>query len=530
MIKVLVADDEKKLCRLIEMLCDWDSLGMEIIGFAHNGPDTIQALREKKPDILIVDIRMPGCDGIEVIEKGREMKLPMEVIIVSGHADFAYAKAAIAQGVSGYLLKPIKKAELEEALRHAKNSIEKEKKRIAEGEKLYEYMKDENMKKRQDLILDLSMSVSLGLNTEIESVNRQYHYHFQPGYFQFLVLSILCSAEKYDKKALRKTQDRYEAAIHQELSELCSDYEICMEENRCYVLCNYTEEKEKEFRKAVRVIINQLSAKKFEMWKMTFSAALGKKVKSPANLWDSLESAQESLKEAILEGCEKLLEFPESPGEGQDWSFVIARFNHEFDKAIDLCDEHMVGEAVERLKAVLNDEKDILGRDYNNIVVALGIHAMTKGGNENEEIKGFSRRCELCYDLNELFAVLKECLNRIIRRNLQTQKEEGKRPIRIAKQYMQTHYMEGISLEEIAGIAGFSPAYFSGLMKREMGIGFSEYLIQLRMEKAKELLKGSNKNIKDICKQVGYSDLKHFTALFKKYTGIKPGEYRKLYG
>ncbi len=95
---------------------------------------------------------------------------------------------------------------------------------------------------------------------------------------------------------------------------------------------------------------------------------------------------------------------------------------------------------------------------------------------------------------------------------------------------MQTHYMEGISLEEIAKIAGFSPGYFSGLMKREMGIGFSEYLIQLRMEKAKELLKGSNENIKDICGQVGYSDLKHFNALFKKYTGIKPGEYRKLYG
>ncbi len=530
MIKVLVADDEKKLCRLIEMLCDWDGLGMEIIGFAHNGPDTIRALQEKRPDILIVDIRMPGCDGIEVIEKGREMKLPMEVIIVSGHADFAYAKAAIAQGVSGYLLKPIKKAELEEALRHAKSSIEKEKKRIEEGEKLCEYMKDENIKRRHDLIRDLPASVSFESDSIIESVNRQYHYCFKPGYFQFLVLSILYSVEKYDKRALQKTQDGFETAIHQELADLCCDYEICMEGNRCYVLCNYLEENEKEFRKAVRVIINKLSAKKFEMWKTTFSAALGKKVKSPADLRDSLESAQESLKEAILEGCEKLLEFMDSPGEGRNWSLLIAKFNHEFDKAIDLCDEQMIGETVEKLKAALNDEKDISGKDYNNIVVSLGIHAMTKSGNENEEITGFSKRCELCYDLEELFAALKGYLNKIIRRNLQRQKEDGKRPIRIAKQYMQTHYMEGISLEEIAGIAGFSPGYFSSLMKKEMGIGFSEYLTQLRMEKAKELLKGTNKNIKDICRQVGYSDLKHFTALFKKYTGIKPGEYRKLYG
>ena len=116
MIKVLIADDEKKICRLIEMLCDWESLGMEIIGYVHNGPEAIEMISEKKPDILIVDIRMPGCDGIEVIRRAREMNLSMEVIIISGYADFAYAKAAITQGVSAYLLKPIKQNELEEAV------------------------------------------------------------------------------------------------------------------------------------------------------------------------------------------------------------------------------------------------------------------------------------------------------------------------------------------------------------------------------------------------------------------------------
>lgn len=69
-----------------------------------------------------------------------------------------------------------------------------------------------------------------------------------------------------------------------------------------------------------------------------------------------------------------------------------------------------------------------------------------------------------------------------------------------------------------------------GYSKKRWELGFTEYLIQLRMEKAKELLKSSNETIKNICNQVGYSDVKHFTALFKKYTGIKPGEFRKLYG
>ena len=265
------------------------------------------------------------------------------------------------------------------------------------------------------------------------------------------------------------------------------------------------------------------------MWKMTFSAALGKKVKSPVELWDSLEDAQEGLKEAVIEGCERLLEAPEYEGD-KDWSLLIDQFNQDFFKAIDLCDEQLVSDGVERLKNTLEQEKDILGRDYINIIISVGMHALTKGGNDNEEISRFSEKSELCKDLDELFDTLKKCLVKIVQKNLQTQKEDGRRPIRIAKQYMQNHYMEGISLEEVAGVVGFSTGYFSALFKKEMGIGFSEYLIQLRMEKAKELLKGTSINIKDICNQVGYSDLKHFNALFKKYSGIKPGEYRKLYG
>ena len=258
MIKVLIADDEKKICRLIEMLCDWETMGMEIIGFAHSGPEAIEIISQKKPDILIIDIRMPGCDGIEVIGKAREMNLPLEIIIISGYADFAYAKAAITHGVSGYLLKPIKRNELEEALEQAKKSVEKERKRIEAGKKLYEYIEDENSKKRNDLIFSLPMSVSYGNGSEIESINKQYYYHFVDGFFQFFILRLHYSMKKYDKKAMQKTIDGFKRVIHGELTYVCADYEICIEDNKCYVLCNYIEEKEVEFRKTVRAIINKL--------------------------------------------------------------------------------------------------------------------------------------------------------------------------------------------------------------------------------------------------------------------------------
>ena len=89
--------------------------------------------------------------------------------------------------------------------------------------------------------------------------------------------------------------------------------------------------------------------------------------------------------------------------------------------------------------------------------------------------------------------------------------------------------MEALILETVASAEGFSSSYFSSLFKKETGTGFNEYLVKIRMEEAKKLLRDTEINIKDICVMVGYQDLKHYTATFRKYTGLKPGEYRKLY-
>ena len=104
------------------------------------------------------------------------------------------------------------------------------------------------------------------------------------------------------------------------------------------------------------------------------------------------------------------------------------------------------------------------------------------------------------------------------------------RPIRMAKQYIQNHYSEPITQEEVSGAVGLSAAYFSVLFKKVEGEGFAKYLIGVRMEQAKILLRETNIPVSKICQQVGYNDLKHFTHTFEKTTGVKPTVYRKMYG
>ena len=69
-LKVVIADDEVRICQLIQALIDWDSMGMKVVGIAHNGEEACEMVRQTQPDILITDIRMPGCSGLELVKKG----------------------------------------------------------------------------------------------------------------------------------------------------------------------------------------------------------------------------------------------------------------------------------------------------------------------------------------------------------------------------------------------------------------------------------------------------------------------------
>lgn len=112
MLKVIIADDEEQICMLIQALVDWAAMDMEIVGIAHNGLEALEFVKKYHPDILVTDIRMPGCNGLELIEAVKKRNREIEVVIISGYAEFEYAQSAIKYGVGDYLLKPINQEQL----------------------------------------------------------------------------------------------------------------------------------------------------------------------------------------------------------------------------------------------------------------------------------------------------------------------------------------------------------------------------------------------------------------------------------
>lgn len=128
MLKLIIADDEPAIRTAISAIINWKSMQIDLIGTCKNGPETLNMILEKKPDIVLTDIKMPGMSGLELIAKTAETDLVIEFIILSGYADFEYAKQAIKYRVSNYLLKPCNENQIMEAVQKAALEIRKRKK------------------------------------------------------------------------------------------------------------------------------------------------------------------------------------------------------------------------------------------------------------------------------------------------------------------------------------------------------------------------------------------------------------------
>ena len=120
---VVVIDDNRIAVEAIVRSTDWDLCGCQVAGSAYDGVAGLRLIEEVQPDIVVIDIQMPGFNGLEVIGKMREQKKNIQFIIISGYSQFEYARQALRYEVKDYLLKPVMKEEMEAALKHVADEL-----------------------------------------------------------------------------------------------------------------------------------------------------------------------------------------------------------------------------------------------------------------------------------------------------------------------------------------------------------------------------------------------------------------------
>ena len=529
--KVIIADDEERICRLIEALVDWESLNMEVAAIAHNGLEAAEFVKRLRPHILITDIRMPGCSGLELIEKVKRELPDLEIIIISGYAHFDYAKSAIKFGVGEYLLKPINKAELTMTLERLRTKIEGRIREQEDKQQLEEKSKND-VQRLRELLLERLLEQKEEL-LSFERLKEEYYLDMRPGCFQAIWLKIDCPGEEPGEEGKHIIIERSGRLIESSLTGKCFDMFCKGQDWGGYIgILNYAKERQGEIRRILKDCLNQLESGKNLYGEIFFSMAAGSIVTDPSEIGRSLREASVIIEERLIRGTGRLLDYMPEDASSLHEKSLLEKYLRSITHAIEIMSQDEAQRAIDEIRAEVAQVRDVRGYELLELVNSCGalFLSQVESRERREKLQRFSDRCRQCGSQETLFQVLEELQKKYIEELVRQHDGDMVRPVRQAKQYIQNHFGEPITQEEVSSAVGLSSTYFSALFKKEEGEGFAKYLTGVRMEQAKILLRESTASISEICRRVGYNDLKHFTHNFEKATGLKPAAYRKLYG
>jgi len=526
MLKVIIADDEERVCRLVRMIVDWEALGMEVSGTAVNGLEALELVESLKPDILITDIRMPGCDGLELIEKAKAISPSLQIALISGYAQFEYAQTAINYDVGGYILKPIKKEIITATLEKLGNACRERADIESASERLISNSHKSSELLRNRLLEDL-LSKRIFEPTR-DLLDSKYGFSAADGLLQVFIVKMDCSPGLIRDPSMVIIQKKIEEIFGSAVAPLCDTYVFQLIHCAGYGILNYNTELQAKIRRALREYLNQLEAHQFGG--VEFSLAIGKAVENTEMLPTSMYDAQMAIAERLVEGTGRLLEtgFEHSQPSSRK---LVEKYARAAERAADMLSEEEADGVIDELSDELQNAK-LKGYVTLDLILTVGKMFALRLSMDSDAIflREFEARCALCGSVGRLLDCLRVFMKEQIKVARDKSENEAIRPIRIAKNYIMRHFSEPITLDDICAAAGFSVSYFSKLFKKETGEGFSRYLMRVRIDKAKELLRDTNLPITKVCEMVGYGDIKHFSGTFKKITSLNPGQYRKLYG
>jgi two-component system, response regulator YesN len=538
MLKVLIADDEINICNLICYLLDWEGLNLTLSGVVYDGNEAYQKIIEDQPDILITDIRMPGMDGMELIEKAKLVNPNIKVIIISGYKQFDYAYKAVKYGVVDFILKPINKSELNETINKLIGQImnnDQQQQEIAQINILKSKLVNSQSRMRNLFIMNLARKSNPAEIYDIEHINREYDYKFQPGLFCIAVLFLSSSKEPMEnlnESIFTKISRHFPLEFKQKFF----DMESSPNNNKLLMIFNFDKKFASSFKYDLAYFFTIALSLVSPYPLMNATLGVGGNFEKPEEIHLSYEQAELAVKSRLALGCNRVIYAQDLNLEFESASLNISKeFQNRLALAIETQQKSVFFEVSSQIwqtyQPIVQKHPYIIYELYDMVLTYstdLFFQYFQVPQDANNFKEGFSSSITKIDSLKALNDCFQEYINKLFD-ELEINKNINRKVIQMAKQYVLEHYSDHIELETVASTVHLTPAYFGILFKKETGIPFSEYLIQFRIDKAKELLKNIDYNVNEIARMVGYKNAKYFSKVFKKAVGIKPTEFRRIY-
>lgn len=509
--KVLIVEDEKEKARGIAYLVEKYNPECTPILLAHDGREGYETTVKEQPDIILTDIRMPVMDGLEMIRALREVNYPAEFIVLSGYAEFCYAKKAIELGVRDFITKPVDEEELSKTL----NKVCKE---IAERRET-----EDSLSKLNDDMRNYALKNFLTGGTD--SQYKVGEYLKQMGvleeYGQYT-----CMVIEYDEAlsgfGIEEGPISKNGMFFYGVKTGNAQMAVVVGSGSMDI-----EEKKKL---ALHFIIKE------EQERFHISIGIGSSYKDYSQLPKAYEEACVALNYRILKGSGTVILFEKLYDMENRTDLLTEKETEQLKDRIDRFDQEGFHIAVKGIFNRALSENNLSLPELQKLslnIVLLGLHNIPTAQLQMNEYFGKNlftlksiEKFKTMEQLENWIMNMVSSMNEVMLKDSVPKKKDV---IVEAKEYIRQNYNKNITLNDISKQFYINPYYFSQLFKKKTGMTYQKYLTDYRVDRAKKLLAETELKIYEVCRLVGYSDANHFNQIFERAEGMKPSEYRQKY-
>jgi two-component system response regulator YesN len=521
MYRVLIVDDEPEIRQGLRLKVDWESLGFQIAGEAANGTEALERLANEAIDVVLTDMNMPVMDGISFLDACREQYPVLRLIVITGYEDFQYAKAAIRSQARNYLLKPVARDELTEALANVKKELDEQRRHRDEEAfirwRLSQYYKEMKEQFIVRLVKDEPDSLRLDRDRsrlfELDSWDNKT--------VRFMTVGL---QERADAAASpERTPDKFRLpleAICRECAEPFHDEVHVFRDANYPGLMHFVlpdnEERRKAFAEALSRNVSAFLGFElaigvgrpvtgFGQWKEGYTASLLDWSLQGSGLPEDLRHS--ACQAALPEETVKVIVRYLSRGEREAFEQAVRR---ELQEAIGMSKARFYKVIFQLYLAIES--------------VAYDARVPLESGDQ----LWLRPEIALSFDSAEkAVRFLNRLALKIVHRLKSESGEADSSLIKAAQKFIDENYMYDLNLTMIAEKFNYNPSYFSEMFKSKVGKSFIQYVNEVRMEHAVRLLEETTLSLWDIAELTGFSNASYFSSKFKRMYGMTPSDYRQ---
>ncbi|SFI48306.1 Response regulator containing CheY-like receiver domain and AraC-type DNA-binding domain [Paenibacillus sp. UNC496MF] len=531
---VFVVDDEERQRRSIVKHTAWERYRMRVTGEWESADEALADARQRQPDLLITDIRLLGTDGLELASRMRTINPRMRIVMVTGYEEFRYAKTALDIGVDAFLVKPILFDELHAVLDRIYQEERAKRLTTRETTEMKEQLDAFKPIAQEQFVQELLHGLVVG---EAAARSRADALGLFAAEGPRCAATIVVQGDRASslpmEERLRRERSRLERAAQAACGSLL---ELRTTSQRGNIVLILQGGEAGEFERDTMRCVLRIGEEIERLGIDNARIGIGPPAAKLGQLSESFRLAQRAVNLRLI-GCdERVYSWKMLMEQGAGLAKSLEELTDDFYEMLGAGDSQnsltLLGELLNCLAAHVHMQGTEL-RSYCMRLISGAYRAASEIGEAHRRFGSERKLWEQLLECREEPELLQETV-RILRDVSQFIAERKKSHAQVVVQkaiaYMNERFHENLSLRSVAESVFLSPGYLGALFRTELGTSFTDQLIRIRIQRAKDMLLRPELKLYEVAERAGYQNIGYFTGLFKRVTGYSPKEYRDFHG